>query len=251
MHLPEWLQQPFCFIREDAIGKPEYFGFFCIYGGGALNCTINCSYYANNITDPDVSKNEEFLNCVDEKCKPTFPENFWNVSKPGWTKVAVDPNEKGVLAERFIQPDQELVYPIHFENIGDIEAQDVFVTDVLDSDLDISSVKIFSFEKGFVPLEPDTTVTIIEKNRTRIEIIHNITFEFPYVEKWTATLDSSTRTVKWELLNINLEPNATEFVLLSVKPLLDIASAVIFDLPVGLRQRKPFSQLVAVPNLTV
>ena len=47
----------------------------------------------------------------------------------------VDPNEKGVIAERFVRRDQRLVYPIHFENIGEIEALDVFVTDILDANL--------------------------------------------------------------------------------------------------------------------
>src|SRR5207247_2206093 len=42
------------------------------------------------------------------------------------TRGPVDPNEKLVAAKRFIQPNQLLVYPIHFENIGNAEAQDVF-----------------------------------------------------------------------------------------------------------------------------
>ena len=45
---------------------------------------------------------------------------------------AIDPNEKTVIAKKFIQPDQLLVYPIHFENIGNAEARDVFVTDIID-----------------------------------------------------------------------------------------------------------------------
>ena len=60
------------------------------------------------------------------------------------TKGAVDPNEKGAIAKRFIQPDQLLVYPIHFENIGDIEARDVFVTDQLDPSLDSSTLNLLT-----------------------------------------------------------------------------------------------------------
>src|SRR5207247_1656187 len=57
---------------------------------------------------------------------------------------AVDPNEKLVAANTFIQPDQLLVYPIHFENIGTIEARDVFVTDPLDSNLDLSTLNVLT-----------------------------------------------------------------------------------------------------------
>ena len=46
-----------------------------------------------------------------------------------------DPNEKQVIAKTFIQPDELLVYPIDYENIGTVEALDVFVTDVLDENL--------------------------------------------------------------------------------------------------------------------
>lgn len=92
----------------------------------------------------------------------------------------MDPNEKLVTAKRFIQPDQLLVYPIHFENIGDGEALDVFVTDVLDPNLDTSTLNI---------LTPDG-----------------------------ASFDVTTGTVKWSLLGRNLQPQETDNVLLSVRP---------------------------------
>lgn len=105
--------------------------------------------------------------------------------RDGWgcddktTQGAVDPNEKIVIAKKFIQPDQLLVYPVHFENIGTIEARDVFVTDVLDSNLDTSTLQILTPGGSF---------------------------------------DATTRTVKWSLLNIDLQPQATGNVLLSIKP---------------------------------
>jgi len=98
----------------------------------------------------------------------------------------LDPNEKVVIAERFIQPDQLLVYPIHFENIGDIEARDVFVTDELDPNLDVSTLEL---------LTPDG-----------------------------ASFDQATRTVRWELLNRDLLPGETDNVLLSIKPLPGLPS---------------------------
>ena len=102
-----------------------------------------------------------------------------------------DPNEKHVVAKKFIQPDQPLIYPIHFENIGEIEAKDVFITDQLDSHLDLSTLKILT-PSGF--------------------------------------LDEATRTVHWSLLDINLPPSQTGNILLSIKPLPNLPSgAEIFN----------------------
>jgi uncharacterized repeat protein (TIGR01451 family) len=97
----------------------------------------------------------------------------------------VDPNEKVVIAERFIQPDQPLVYVVHFENIGEVEALDVFITDVLDPNLDISTLEI---------LTPG------------------------------GTFDPDTRTLKWELIGRNLLPGETDNVMFSIKPLPDLPS---------------------------
>ncbi len=97
-----------------------------------------------------------------------------------------DPNEKLVVAERFIQPDQTLVYPIHFENIGEVEALDVFVTDVLDTNLD------------------DTTLEILTPEG--------------------ASYDPVMRTLRWELLDRNLQPGETDNVLLSIKPVSGLPS---------------------------
>lgn len=96
------------------------------------------------------------------------------------TQAPIDPNEKVVVAKRFIQPDQLLVYPIHFENIGDVEALDVFITDVLDPNLDLSSLELLTPEG--------------------------------------ASFDQSIRTIKWDLLGRNLQPAETDNVLLSIRP---------------------------------
>jgi len=105
------------------------------------------------------------------------------------TRGAVDPNEKGVVSSRFIQPDQLLVYPVHFENIGDIEARDVFVTDKLDPNLDASTLNLLTPTGG--------------------------------------SFDVATRTVKWDLLNRNLEPGETGNVLLSVRPRPGLPSGTV------------------------
>src|SRR4051812_27802754 len=56
----------------------------------------------------------------------------------------VDPNEKLVAARRFIRNDQKLLYPIHYENIGNIEAKDIFIRDVIDSNLDPTTLELIT-----------------------------------------------------------------------------------------------------------
>jgi hypothetical protein len=63
----------------------------------------------------------------------------------------VDPNEKAVLAPRYIQSTETLVYPVHFENIGEIEAIEVFIADVLDSDLDEATLEIITPGASYDP----------------------------------------------------------------------------------------------------
>ena len=113
--------------------------------------------------------------CVDDKSKTTYP---------------VDPNEKLTAAKyrrlengsirSFIQPEQQLIFPIHFENIGDVEAIDVFITDILDANLDESTLELLTPKGG--------------------------------------SYDATTRTIRWDLLERNLLPGGTGNVILSIKP---------------------------------
>lgn len=117
-------------------------------------------------------------------CFSDFFEDCFSHDQPAIGPL--DPNEKLVIAERYILPNQALVYPIHFENIGEIEAKDVFITDTLDPNLDITSLEI---------LTPNGS-----------------------------SFDPVTRTVKWELLNRNLPPGESDNVLISIKPLPGLPS---------------------------
>jgi uncharacterized repeat protein (TIGR01451 family) len=120
---------------------------------------------------------DQVLDCARKQgCE--LPEN--------WTIGPLDPNEKVVIAKQFIQPDQLLVYPIHFENIGDVEALNVFVTDVLDVNLDASTLEILS---------PDG-----------------------------ASFNPATRTVRWDLIGRNLQPGETDNALISIRPLPGLPS---------------------------
>jgi len=81
--------------------------------------------------------------------------------------------------------------PPHFENIGEVEALDVFVTDVLDASLDDSTFQILS---------PD------------------------------GSYDANTRTLRWELLGRILEPGETDNVLLSIRPRPGLPSGTVIHL---------------------
>ena len=112
------------------------------------------------------------------------------------TDRPVDPNEKVVGSGRYIPAGEVLGYQIHFENIGTIEAKDVFLTDQLDDDLDIDSVRVWRPDIGLEPLPVDATVTLYNDND----------------EVWEVTLDGATRTLEWQLLNIDLPAGATDSV---------------------------------------
>lgn len=102
--------------------------------------------------------------------------------------AAKDPNEKLVLAEKYIQPDKLLPYVIHFENIGTIEARDIFITDTLDEDLD------------------ETTLNIITPGG-----IYN----------------PVTRVLKWNLYNYNLLPDSGAYVMYTAKPKPNLPSGTV------------------------
>lgn len=112
------------------------------------------------------------------------------------TSAPIDPNEKNVASPPYVRSGEVLGYTIHFENIGDAEARDVFLTDVLDADLDLTTVQVARRFGGLEPLVPDTEVSIFDDD----------------AERWTVTLDSATRTLSWELRNIDLPPTETDSV---------------------------------------
>ena len=93
---------------------------------------------------------------------------------------AVDPNEIVVSPRNFITSGQTLLYAIHFENVGTVEARDVFISDSVDPNLDLTTVRI---------LAPAT-----------------------------ATLDPIVRRIYWTLTNENLPPGGSDSVLVTVKP---------------------------------
>jgi len=160
--------EPFCTMYDACtLGKPPIFEVLCM--------------------DPIGAQCLGILVGIAKSCHLTPPTDTGPSSTDKQTvKGAHDPNEKLVVAKKFIQPDQVLVYPISFENTGNIEARDVFVTDVLDKNLDLSTLKFMGSRVG--------------------------------------KTDLITRTVQWNLLNINLQPGASDNVLFSVAPLPNLSS---------------------------
>jgi len=153
-----------CFKACPSLCKKSPFSLEC------LGCVTACFKKA---ADCPSDIREKLCDCLEAfGCVPPEP--------PPVPVNPIDPNEKLVLAKKFIQPEQLLVYPIHFENIGEVEALDVFITDVLDPNLDLSTLEL---------LTPDG-----------------------------ASFDQASRTIKWDLLGRNLQPGETDNVLLSIRP---------------------------------
>ncbi|MDP1694121.1 MAG: LamG-like jellyroll fold domain-containing protein [Candidatus Woesearchaeota archaeon] len=135
------------------------------------------------------------------------------------TRASLDPNEKEVIANKFIQSGHRLPYVIHYENIGTADAQDIFVTDNLDPKYDLSTVEVF-VNNTFMPITNGQSIILFQQNQTTTinQTIGNQTFEFniSYFENHTVSLMNNR--LRWELLNVRLPPNATDSVLMAVKP---------------------------------
>jgi hypothetical protein len=91
-----------------------------------------------------------------------------------------DPNEKRVGNPPAIRPNASLVYALHYENVGTLEALDVFLRDVIDLNLDLSTVQFLSSPPGVI--------------------------------------DPVTRTLSWDFVGINLQPGETDNVLFTIRP---------------------------------
>lgn len=147
--------------------------------------------------------------CTEGSCS----ENRQNAAR------AYDPNEKVVTPSGFIKNTQELVYTIHFENIGNTSALDIFITDVLDSNLNISTLEVLDYTGTFVQLTGNTQITLFSRQKNKTLIIdpeNNITVNITIDETWTANLNN--RTIEWSLLGIDLDVNATGEVIFKIFP---------------------------------
>ncbi len=95
-----------------------------------------------------------------------------------------DPNDKEVLPTGFIKGDESLFYVIHYENEGTAEAINIKIEDTLDENLD------------------DTTLSGISGN---------------------GVYNTETRTISWDMREINLPVGETDFVYFTIKAKQDLA----------------------------
>jgi len=161
--------------------------------GLALECAYFCSGFCTTAVGcvPCVASCAALYSLCWFDAHP-FVQNCWNAmnlncaAATDTTIAPIDPNEKVVVANKYIQPDQTLVYPIHFENIGQVEALDVFIRDVLGPNLDESTLEILT----------------------------------PGGDSY----DAVTRLLKWDLIGRNLQPGETGNVMLSIKPMPGLPS---------------------------
>lgn len=116
------------------------------------------------------------------------------------TQAPVDPNIKSVGSALYIFAGEALGYNIQFENIGTVEAKDVFLTDELDTDVDINSVQVYRPNIGMAKLAIDSSVILFSDDD----------------EVWTVSLDGATRSLRWELLNINVAAGEGDTVFFAV-----------------------------------
>ncbi len=137
-------------------------------------------------------------------------------------QIPVDPNEKVVVPEGFIKSSQNLVYTIHFENIGNTSALDIFVTDKLDPDINFSTLQAIAPNGSMIPLLQNQPVTLFQQQKNQTIIIGNISINIPINETWTVLFSGDT--INWSLINIDLPVNGTGELLYSVKPKSNLSS---------------------------
>ncbi len=176
-----------------------------------------CDGYKKPVSDPCIGlgnpKSPTGRPC---SCDPLTDEDATPASGP------VDPNEKVVSEESYIKSNQELTYAIYFENIGDAEALDVFLTDNLEATLNVSTLKVFSLNGSFINISDGQKVVLFQQNKTINETLGNFTINTTIIEEWTVKLQGNT--LSWNLSGIFLPPNTTDNVLFSIKPLQGLTS---------------------------
>ena len=150
---------------------------------------------------------------------PFNPLDYISVEIP--TRCPQDPNEK-VGPNKFIKRDSTLGYSVHFENIGNTDAQDIFVNDTLDIDLNISTLKVIANNGTIISLQQNETVLLFQQEKNITIPVGNLSINITVNETWTVHL--TNRIIYWNLTNIYLPPNATGELLFSIKPKQNLSS---------------------------
>ena len=151
---------------------------------------------------------------------PFIPNIQWTLTETP-TGCPLDPNEK-VAPDTFIKSNQVLAYTIHFENIGNTSAMDIFVNDTLDTDLNLSTLKVIAKNGSFISIQEGETALLFEQQKNQTIILGNISINITINETWTATLLNGM--LNWSLINIDLPVNGTDELLFSIKPKQNLSS---------------------------
>ncbi|MEK6861732.1 MAG: hypothetical protein AABY07_07215, partial [Nanoarchaeota archaeon] len=138
------------------------------------------------------------------------------------TSMPFDPNEKIVTPSGFIKSNQNLIYAVHFENIGNTSALDVFVSDKLSNNLNLSKLQVIAKNGTFIPIQEGQTALLFEQQKNQTIIIGNISINITINETWTVNLLNGM--LNWSLINIDLPVNGTDELLFSIKPKQNLTS---------------------------
>jgi uncharacterized repeat protein (TIGR01451 family) len=128
---------------------------------GFLGCLLNANECAKQLEDAVEGCKKPQGQDPPPMCllpQPEYAFTCRDASQP------VDPNEKLVSPEGFVRPEETILYPIHFENIGSVEAQDVFIRDALDPNLDETTIQILSPGASFDPTTRKLSRILIGRN---------------------------------------------------------------------------------------
>ncbi|MBI4181985.1 MAG: right-handed parallel beta-helix repeat-containing protein [Candidatus Aenigmarchaeota archaeon] len=153
-------------------------GYNVLSGWERYAFAMDNSEFNKKTTCPFASSHDEEVYNRQERC---LQESGVCTEEQQVTRGPVDPNEKGVLQGLYVRQGETMTYTIHFENVGTVEAQDVFIRDRLDPSL-------FNF----------STLAVLTSQEN-------------------SSFDPQTGTLAWDLLGINLPPNGTGSVSFAVR----------------------------------
>ena len=114
-----------------------------------------------------------------------------------------DPNEKagpsGAGENNYINPGESMPYTVFFENDPDLataSAQEVRITDVIDANLDISTLEFTEFNFG------DTTISLPDNTNYYHDTV-DLRPDMDLLVEIEAGIDSATRTVSWSFKSLD------------------------------------------------
>lgn len=178
-------------LRDKAIELGLFFDGDAFPRGNELKGN-SCSGYKDALSygkERSSNVQNEIVTCLSQpvEINPfTLPSTIDCALQELSTQRPKDPNEKTSIAPKFIRRDTELTYAIHYENIGDTDAKDIFLRDYLN----LSFYNLSTFKEL----------------------------------KANATLNLTTGFLRYNLYNIWLAPNKTDNVLFSIKPLANLTN---------------------------